>query len=94
MPRTTIGDRARKARIRQRELSRLRKQLQKLEAITPAQIKTLRKVQQAMDAGDPLQSTAVPDWRDLREMGVVREFDGLLVLTTIGSDVLDSEDEA
>lgn len=94
MPRTTIGDRARKARIRQRELSRLRKQLQKLEGITAAQIKALRKVQQAMEAGDPLQATAVADWRDLREMGVVREFDGLLVLTAIGSDVLDSEDEA
>ncbi len=93
MPRTTIGDRARKARIRAREYIHMRKQMEKLETINKAQIAVLRKLNEAMETGEPLKTTDVPEWRDLYAMGVVRAEDDMLLVTSLGMDVLDSEEE-
>jgi hypothetical protein len=94
MPRTTISDRARKARIRAREAIQMRKQLEKLETITQEQIAVLRKLDEALENGEPLTTAAVPEWRDLYAMGVVRAEGDMLLVTSVGMDVLDSEEEA
>jgi hypothetical protein len=97
MPRTTIDNRARKARIRARETRKLHRQLDMIDALTEEQfnelVATLRKVEAGMESGKLLKTTAVPNWRDLRAMGLVREVDGEIVLSAMGGDVLDSEDE-
>jgi hypothetical protein len=93
MPRTTIANRLRKSRIRQREVSRLRRQIENLDAITDAQIATLKKLQKAMEKGAPLQVASLADWQDLHAMGVVREVDGAAILTSVGVDVLEAESE-
>lgn len=94
MHHTTIGDRNRKARIRQREVTRLRRQIEKLDGITEAQIATLTKLHKAMEKGAPLQVASLADWKDLHAMGVVREVSGAAILTSIGVDVLESEAES
>ena len=97
MPRTTIDNRARKARIRERELRKLQRQLDLIDALTEEQfselVATLRKIEEGMKSGRLLKATAVSNWRDLRSMGLVREVDGEIVLSAMGGDVLDSEDE-
>ncbi len=93
MPRTTIADRARKARIRARESIHMRKQMEKLETITKKQIAVLRKLDEAMENGEPLKTAAVSDWRDLYAMGVVRVEEDMVLVTSLGMDVLDSEEE-
>lgn len=84
MPRTTLNDRARKARIREREQRRLRLQLAKLENISQAQLQALQSVAAAAERNAPLAVEAVAHADDLRKMGVVRIVDGKLVLSQLG----------
>ena len=89
MPRTTLNDRARKARIREREIRRLRLQLAKLEQISPEQLQALQSVAAAAERNAPLAVEAVPHADDLRKMGVVRVVDGKLVLSQLGREYLE-----
>ena len=91
MPRTTLNDRARKARIREREYRLAARRLRKLDAITDAQIATLKKIKAAEGSNKPVKAAAVADWLDLREMGAVKEQDGNLVLTAVGAQVASHE---
>ncbi len=94
MARTTMDDRARKARIREREYRQQAMRLRKLDNITDDQIAVLRKIRAAEAKGKPIKSSSVEDWRALREMGAVKEQDGNLVLTDIGVQVAASPEEA
>jgi hypothetical protein len=94
MARTTMNDRARKARIREREFRQQMTRLRKLDNITDEQIAVLKKIKAAEAKSKPLKATSVDDWRDLREMGAVKEQDGSLFLTSIGAQVAASEEKA
>lgn len=98
MPRTTLNDRARKARIRAREYRRLQRQADAINALPEDQFKALigalRKVEAGMEKGKLLKAADLPDWRNLRSLGVIREVDGEIVLSAIGGDILDGEGEA
>ncbi len=94
MARTTMDDRARKARIREREYRQQTMRLRKLDNITDEQIAVLRKIRTAEAKGKPIKSSSVEDWRALREMGAVKEQDGNLVLTDIGVQVAASPEGA
>jgi len=89
MPRTTLNDRARKARIREREIRRLRLRLAKLEQISPEQLQALQSVAAAAERNAPLAAETVPHADDLRKMGVVRVVDGKLVLSQLGREYLE-----
>ncbi len=67
--------------------------MEKLETITKAQIAVLRKLNEAMETGEPLTTANVPEWRELHAMGVVRAEDDMLLVTSLGMDVLDAEEE-
>src|SRR5690349_15315835 len=94
MARTTIDDRARKARIREREFRQAASRLRKLDNITDDQLGVLRKIKAAEVKGKPLKASSIEDWRALREMGAVKEEDGNLVLTSIGAQVAASGEGA
>ena len=94
MARTTIDDRARKARIREREYRQAASRLRKLDNITDDQLGVLRKIKAAEVKGKPLKAASIEDWRALREMGAVKEQDGNLVLTSIGAQVAASGEGA
>jgi hypothetical protein len=87
-----MNDRARKARIREREFRAEARRLRKLDAITDEQIATLKKIKAAEAANKPVKASTIPDWRELREMGAVKEQDGILVLTAIGAKVASSHE--
>jgi hypothetical protein len=87
MARTTLNDKARKARIREREFRQARQRLRKLDNITEAQVAILRKIKTAEASNKPVQASAVADWRELREMGAVKETEGVLTLTSVGAEV-------
>jgi len=91
MPRTTQKDRERKSRIREREQRLLALRLRKLDQITDEQIATLKKIKAAEAKTKPVKTDDVPDWRALREMGTVREQEGILVLTSIGTQVVSQQ---
>ena len=91
MARTTLDDRARKSRIRERESRNMATALRKLDNITDEQIATLQKIKAAEVANKPITASTVPDWRELRAMGAVRESDGVLVLSMIGNQVVSEE---
>ncbi len=88
MPRTTINDRARKARIRQREARRLRVQLNQIDAMPAAHMQALQQVAEAAEKGAPLTAEGVAYAADLLKMGVVRTIDGKLVPSLLGREVL------
>jgi hypothetical protein len=94
MARTTIDDRARKARIREREYRQQMARIRKLDNITDEQIAVLRKIKAAEAKGKPIKASSVEDWRALREMGAVKEQDGSLVLTSVGAQVAASKEGA
>ena len=94
MARTTMNDRARKARIREREFRQQMTRLRKLDNITDEQIAALKKIKAAEAKGKPVKATSVGDWMALREMGAVKEQDGNLVLTSIGAQVAASDEGA
>ncbi len=87
MARTTHRDRARKSRVREREQRQMAMRLRKLNDITAAQLATLQKIKAAEATAKPVKATSVADWKDLRDMGAVREQDGVLVLTSLGAQV-------
>ncbi len=87
MARTTLRDRARKSRVREREQRQMALRMRKLENISEAQLATLKKIKAAEASQKPVQAKSVADWQDLREMGAVREQDGALVLTSLGAQV-------
>jgi hypothetical protein len=93
MPHTTLGDRARKSRIREREARQQAMRLRKLENITEAQIAVLKKIKAAEAKSKPVKASSVEDWRALREMGVVKEQGGALMLTAIGAQVAAQEEK-
>ncbi|MFQ3534801.1 MAG: hypothetical protein SNJ58_02900 [Aggregatilineales bacterium] len=88
MPRTTLNDRARKARIREREVRRLRAQLALLEHITPAQLQALQQAVEAAERGTPLLADS-PYANDLVKMGVLRVAEGRLIPTKLGREYLE-----
>ncbi len=92
MTRNTVGDRARKARIREREYRQAAARLRKLDNITDEQLASLNKIKAAEVKSTPLKATAVSDWPDLKAMGVVKEQDGELVLTSMGAQVVSSQE--
>lgn len=85
--RGSLKNRARKTRIHKAERSAVLKKIRKLEAITPEQKKALQKLVAANARGEMLSASSVVNWRDLREMGVIRESDGKLVVTSVGMEV-------
>ena len=87
MARTTLRDRAHKSRIREREFRQAALRMRKLENISDAQLATLKKIKAAEASQKPVPSKSVADWQDLRDMGAVREQDGVLVLTSVGAQV-------
>ncbi len=94
----TIDDRARKARIREREISQIRRYEFKLSAMTKEQHKviydTLKKVDAAAATGKALTADKLPDWRDLRSLGLlVRTRDGQLRVSLNGQDFMEFVDE-
>ena len=93
MARTTLNDLARKARIREREYRQMTMKLRKLDNITEEQLATLKKIKAAEVKNKPLKSASVENWQDLRAMGAVRENEGNLILSSIGAQVVSSEDK-
>lgn len=87
MARTTLADRARKTRIREREHRRTQLMLIRLDNITDEQIAVLKKIKAAEASGKTVASTSVADWQILKQMGTVRDQEGVLVLTSIGAQV-------
>ena len=95
MPRTTFKDRARKRRIRAREFNAMRRQLIKLDAISDAQIASLKQIVTHVEKhGSYPRAAEVADLEALRGMGVLRIEGEQAVLTAVGLDVLASEVEA
>ena len=92
MTRNTVADRARKSRIREREYRQMSAKLRKLDNITDEQLATLQKIKAAEVKDKPMKATAVADWNELKAMGVVKEQDGVLVLTSIGAQVVSSQE--
>ncbi len=91
MARTTLRDRARKSRVREREFRQMALRMRKLENISDAQRATLKKIKAAEASQKPVKAESVADWHDLRDMGAVREHDGILVLTSLGAQVATQE---
>lgn len=89
MTRNTLNDRTRKYRIREREERRLRQQIAKIDKMTPDQMAVLQKVADATDNDAPLTTAQLPDWKTYREMGVLREAEGNLIVTLLGRETLD-----
>jgi len=94
MPHTTIDDRARKARIHERELNQLRRYELKLMALSDAEQKTvfdtLKKIDAANASNTPVTADKLPSWRDLRSLGlVVKNRDGSLRVSLNGKDFID-----
>ncbi len=87
MARTTHRDRARKSRVREHEKRLMDQRMRKLENITEAQLASLKKIKASEASQKPVKATSVADWRDLKDMGAVREQDGVLVLTSLGAQV-------
>jgi hypothetical protein len=87
MARTTLRDKNRKARIREREHRQLQTSLRMLDNITDDQIAAIKKIKAAEAKGKPVKATSIENWEDLRAMGVVKEQDGALVLTANGATV-------
>jgi len=94
MARTTIDDRARKSRIRERENRQQNARMRKLDNITDEQIAILQKIKAAEAKAKPIKASTVEDWLALRAMGAVKEQDGDLVLTSIGAQVAASDEGA
>jgi hypothetical protein len=88
MPRTTLDDRARKSRIREREHRKLIHQISQAENMSAEQKSTLQSILAGTARNEPVKVTAVANWRELRQMGVVREKDGVLMLTTLGTTAI------
>lgn len=88
MPRTTINDRARKARIRAREARRLRARINQIDKMSDAHMQALQQVAEAAEKGAPLTAEGVAYAADLLKMGVVRNVDGSLVPSLLGKEVL------
>jgi hypothetical protein len=91
MARTTLDDRARKSRIRERESRNMATALRKLDDITDEQIAILQTIKAAEATNTPVMASTIPDWRELRAMGAVREQDGVLVLSMIGNQVVSEQ---
>ena len=87
MTRTTLRDKNRKARIREREGRHLQVRMQKLDNITDEQIAAIKKIKAAEAKGKPVKATSVENWEELRAMGVVKEQEGTLILTANGAVV-------
>ncbi len=87
MARTTLRDRARKSRVREREYRQAALRMRKLENISDAQVATLKKIKAAEASQKPVKADSVSDWHDLKDRGAVREQDGILVLTSLGAQV-------
>ncbi|MBX3062607.1 MAG: hypothetical protein U0528_15175 [Anaerolineae bacterium] len=85
--RGSLKNRARKTRIHKAERNAVIKKIRKLEAITPDQRAALQKLVAANARGEMLSASSIANWRELREMGVVRESDGKLTVTSIGMEV-------
>ena len=87
MARTTLRDKNRKARIREREHRQMQTSLRMLDNITDDQIAAIKKIKAAEAKGKPVKATSIENWEELRTMGVVKEQDGALVLTANGATV-------
>lgn len=87
----TQRNKARKARIRENEYRRMQRRISKMEAMTDEHKAAIRKLLSANVRGEMLSASTLGNWRDLREMGIVREAEGKLTLTAIGMQVANDE---
>ncbi|MCE7948783.1 MAG: hypothetical protein DYG88_15280 [Chloroflexi bacterium CFX4] len=94
MPRTTINDRARKARIRDREARRMRARINQIDAMPAAHMQALQQVAEAAEKGAPLAAESVAAAPALLNMGVIRNVEGKLVPSLLGKEVLADAAEA
>src|SRR5258708_5145042 len=74
MPRTTLNDLARKARIREREARQFATKLRKLDNITDEQLAELKKIKAAEANSKPVKGRSIADWqhRNLHELPIFR----------------------
>jgi hypothetical protein len=84
MKQHTRRNRDRKHRINEHQRRAVLRQIKQIEAMTDDHKATIHKLMVAGARGEPLTTTSIANWHDLREMGVVREKDGKLVLTSVG----------
>jgi hypothetical protein len=78
---------ARKARINEKQRRTLLHQISKIEAMTAEHKAAIKKLVAASAKGEIVTATNLPNWRELNEMGAVREKDGALALTAIGLEI-------
>lgn len=95
MPRTTLNDRARKSRIRERELMQLRRYELKLNALGDAEFKelcaTLEKLDKAETDDKPFTVETFPQWKELSKLGVAfKTRDGKVLVSSIGRDIMEA----
>jgi hypothetical protein len=88
MARTTLKDRERKARIREREFRQESRRLRLLDNITDTQVAELKQIKTAEVSGKTVATSTIADWQALREMGAVKESEGVLTLTSTGAKVV------
>ena len=78
---------ARKARINEKQRRTVLRQIKQIEAITPEQKAAIKKLLTSNAKGEVVTTETLPNWRELRQMGAVREKDGALALTSIGQQI-------
>lgn len=92
MPRTTIKDRMRKNRIREREWRRKQQYMLAIDKLTEAEFKVvmdaLIKINEKAEDGAPMAASKVANAAQLMSLGLVRETEGKLVPTEIGRQAL------
>ncbi|MBX3085855.1 MAG: hypothetical protein KF716_29735 [Anaerolineae bacterium] len=78
---------ARKARINEKQRRTVLRQISKIEAMTADHKAAIKKLLVASARGEVVTANSLPNWRELREMGAVREKDGALALTAVGHEI-------
>jgi hypothetical protein len=78
---------ARKARINEKQRRTVLRQIKKIETMTPEHKSAIKKLLAANARGEVVTANNLPNWRDLRDMGAVREKDGALALTAVGHEI-------
>jgi hypothetical protein len=87
----TQRNKARKMRIRENEYRRMVQRIRKIEAMTDEHKAAIKKLMIANARGEMVSASNMSNWRDLREMGILREAEGKLTLTAIGMQVAADE---
>ncbi|GAB4545829.1 MAG: hypothetical protein OHK0023_04720 [Anaerolineae bacterium] len=92
MPRTTIKDRMRKNRIREREWRLKQQYMLAIDKLTEEEFKrvmdTLIKINEKAENGAPQAANQVANAAQLLSLGLVRQTEGKLIPTEIGRQAL------